>query len=264
MEYLNLNEIEKSCPAALTQKQSSNLSHIYRFIPTTEVIDILAEQGWVPTQAVQMKTRSGYEGNMPYKKHMIRFRNSINDNSSKVIGDTHPEIVLTNSHDGSSSFKFHVGLFRLVCSNGLVVADKTFDEFRVMHKGFQKNDVIKAITMATEKIPYVIENVQNMMSKELSKTQQYDFAKIAAEQRWGEDKMVDINQMLQVRRVEDSGDDLWSIFNRVQENMLQGGIITITPKSNGKVRRSKSRAIRSIDQNLVVNKMLWTLSETMM
>ena len=52
MEYLNLNEIGQSCPAALTQKQSSNLSHIYRFIPTTEVIDILGEQGWVPTQAV--------------------------------------------------------------------------------------------------------------------------------------------------------------------------------------------------------------------
>ena len=93
MEYLNLNEIEKSCPAALTQKQSSNLSHIYRFIPTTEVIDILGEQGWVPTQAVQTKTRNGYEGNTPYKKHMIRFRNKNNDTMSRNIGDTHPEIV---------------------------------------------------------------------------------------------------------------------------------------------------------------------------
>ena len=164
MEYLNLNEIGKSCPAALTQEQSSNLSH----------------------------------------------------------------------------------------------------QFRVMHKGFQKNDVLKAISMTTEKIPYVIGNVQNMMSKELSKSQQYDFAKIAAEQRWGEDKMIDLNQMLQVRRTEDAGDDLWSVFNRVQENMLQGGILTVTPKENGKVRNSRSRAIRSINQNLEVNKMLWTLSETMM
>jgi hypothetical protein len=264
MEYLNLNEIGQSCPAALTQKQSSNLSHIYRFIPTTEVMDILGEQGWVPTQAVQTKSRKGYEDKIPYKKHMIRFRNQNNQVISKEIGDTHPEIVLTNSHDGTSSFKFHVGLFRLVCSNGLVIADKTFDQFRVMHKGFQKNDVLKAISMTTEKIPYVVGNVQDMMAKELSKSQQYDFAKIAAEQRWGEDKMIDLNQMLQVRRIEDAGDDLWSVFNRVQENMLQGGILTVTPKENGKVRNSRSRAIRSIDQNLEVNKMLWTLSETMM
>jgi len=264
MEYLNLNEIGQSCPSALTQKQSSNLSHIYRFIPTTEVIDILGEQGWVPTQAVQTKSRKGYEDKIPYKKHMIRFRNQNNQVISEEIGDTHPEIVLTNSHDGTSSFKFHVGLFRLVCSNGLVIADKTFDQFRVMHKGFQKNDVLKAISMTTEKIPYVVGNVQDMMAKELSKSQQYDFAKIAAEQRWGEDKMIDLNQMLQVRRIEDAGDDLWSVFNRVQENMLQGGILTVTPKENGKVRNSRSRAIRSIDQNLEVNKMLWTLSETMM
>jgi len=264
MEYLNLSEIEKSCPSSLTQTQASNLSHIYKFIPTTEVMDILGEQGWYPTQAVQVKTRKGNEDKKPYKKHMVRFRNKNNDTMSKEMGDTHPEIVLTNSHDGSSSFKFHVGLFRLVCSNGLVVADKTFDQFRVMHKGFKKEDVLKAITMATERIPYVVGNVQNMMDKKLSKSQQYDFAKTAAERRWGEDKMIDLNQMLHVRRSEDAGDDLWSVFNRVQENILQGGILTVTPKENGKVRNSRSRAIRSIDQNLEVNKMLWTLSETMM
>ncbi len=71
-------------------------------------------------------------------------------------------------------------------------------------------------------------------------------------------------QMLKSRRKENAGNDLWSVINRVQENMLQGGILTVTPKENGKVRNSRSRAIRSIDQNLEVNKMLWTLSETMM
>ena len=75
MDYLNLNEIGQKCPSALTQKPSKHLSHIYRFIPTTEVMDILGEQGWEPTQAVQTKTRKGYESSAPYKKHMIRFRN---------------------------------------------------------------------------------------------------------------------------------------------------------------------------------------------
>jgi hypothetical protein len=264
MKYLNLNEIGESCPAALTQVQSSNLSHVYRFIPTTEVIDILGELGWVPTQAVQTKSRKGNEDTIPFKKHMIRFRNEGNETISKKIGDTHPEIVLTNSHDGSSSFKFHVGLFRLVCSNGLVIADKTFDEFRVMHKGFQKEDILKVVQMATEKIPMVVGKVQEMMSKDLSKSQQYDFAKLVADNRWGEDKLIDVNQILKVRREADRGDDLWSVFNRVQENLLSGGILTITPKDNGKVRRSRSRSIRSIDQNLEVNKMLWNLTETIL
>jgi hypothetical protein len=264
MEYLNLNEIGQSCPSALTQKQSDNLSHIYRFIPTTEVMDILGGQGWYPTQAVQTKSRKGYESSSPYKKHMIRFRNESNINLSKEMGDTHPEILLTNSHDGTSSFKFHVGLFRLVCSNGLVIADKTFDSYRVMHKGFKKEDILNVVSQTTEKIPMVVGKVQGMMGKVLTPNQQYDFAQRVADYRWGEDKMVDVNQMLQIRRNEDAGNDLWSVFNRVQENLLQGGILTVTPKDNGKVRNSRSRAIRSIDQNLEVNKMLWTLSETMM
>ena len=264
MSYLNLNEIETVCPSALTQKPSKHLSHIYRIIPTTDVIDILGEQGWLPTQAVQTRTRKGHESKTPFKKHMIRFRNEDNLSISKEIGDTHPEILLTNSHDGSCSFKFHVGLFRLVCSNGLVIADQTFDEFRVMHKGFQKEDILKVVQMTTEKIPMVVGRVQDMMSKELSKTQQYDFAKLVADHRWGEDKLIDVNQILKIRREEDAGDDLWSVFNRVQENLLSGGILTITPKDNGKVRRSRSRAIRSIDQNLEVNKMLWNLSESIL
>jgi len=264
MEFLNLKQIGQSCPSALTQSPSSHLSHIYKFIPTTDVIDILGEQGWLPTQAVQTRTRKGHESKSPYKKHMLRFRNENNNDISKIIGDTHPEILLTNSHDGSSSFKFHVGLFRLVCSNGLVIADQTFDEFRVMHKGFQKEDILKVVEMSTEKIPMVVGRVQDMMSNELNASQQYDFAKRVADTRWGKDKMIDVNQMLKIRREEDAGNDLWSVFNRVQENLLQGGILTITPKDNGKVRRSRSRAIRSIDQNLEVNKMLWSLSESIL
>lgn len=264
MNYLDLTQIGHTCPSALTKEPSNHLSHLYRFIPTTEVIDILGEQGWLPTQAVQTRTRKGNEMKSPYKKHMIRFRNDGNIDISKEIGDTHPEIVLTNSHDGTSSFKFHVGLFRLVCSNGLVIADKTFDQFRVMHKGFQKEDILNVIKMTTEKIPMVVGRVQNMMAKELTGGQQYDFAKMVADTHWGSDKMIDVNQMLNTRRHEDSGSDLWSVFNRVQENLLRGGIITITPKENGKIRKSRSRAIRSIDKNLEVNKMLWSLTDSLL
>jgi len=138
MDYLNLNEIGQKCPSALTQKPSKHLSHIYRFIPTTEVMDILGDQGWNPTQAVQTRTRKGYEASSPYKKHMIRFRNESHINLSKEMGDTHPEILLTNSHDGSSSFRFHFGFLRLFCSNGLVIADKTFDLSELCTKGLKK------------------------------------------------------------------------------------------------------------------------------
>ena len=108
MEYLNLEQIGAKCPSALTQTQSRHLSHIYKHIPTTKVIDILGDKNWKPTDAMQTGTRTGYEDTVPFKKHILRFRNAEMDNLSSEIGDTHPEIVLTNSHNGRSSFKFHV------------------------------------------------------------------------------------------------------------------------------------------------------------
>ena len=85
MSYLNFNEIGQRCPSALTQEPSNHLSDIYRFIPTTEVIDLLGEQGWLPTQAMQTRTRKGYESKTPFKKHMLRFRNENNINSNRRI-----------------------------------------------------------------------------------------------------------------------------------------------------------------------------------
>jgi len=262
MTYLNLDQIAQIAPSVVNQNHSPNLSGIYKHIPSTEVIDILGKNGWGVTKVLQTNTRKGNEGNIAYKKHMLRFRN-VNDTISKEIGDTFPEIVMTNSHDGTSSFKFHVGLFRLVCSNGLVIADQTFSNLKINHKGFEKSKIIDIIKETTIRVPDVVGKVQKMMGKEMSMTQQYDFAMDASINNWGVDKMIDVNQLLKVRRDEDRGNDLWSVFNRVQENILKGGIVSVTPKGEGKFRRSRSRQINSIDKNIQVNKMLWNLSESL-
>lgn len=262
MSYLNLDQIAQIAPSVVNQNHSPNLSGIYKHIPSTEVIDILGKNGWGVTKVLQTNTRKGNEGNIAYKKHMLRFRN-VNDTISKEIGDTFPEIVMTNSHDGTSSFKFHVGLFRLVCSNGLVIADQTFSNLKINHKGFEKSKIIDIIKETTIRVPDVVGKVQKMMGKEMSMTQQYDFAMDASINNWGVDKMIDVNQLLKVRRDEDRGNDLWSVFNRVQENILKGGVVSVTPKGEGKFRRSRSRQINSIDKNIQVNKMLWNLSESL-
>ena len=263
MDYLNLDEIGRIAPSVLTQTQSGHLSHIYKHIPTTEVIDILGENGWNPTQVMQSATNSGGEARIPYKKHIVRFRNADNDNIAKEIGDTFPEIVLTNSHNGTSSFKFHVGLFRLVCSNGLVIADQTFNQYKIRHKGFEKSAVIDAISEVTTNIPMVVGKVQGMMGKILTPSQQRSFARQAVIERWGEERWVDLSEVLDIRRSADKGTDLWTVFNRVQENMLDGGISTHTTDSKGRIKLNKTRKVKSIDENLRVNKMLWSLSEAM-
>ena len=109
----------------------------------------------------------------------------------------------------------------------------------------------------------VVGKVQQMMGKIMTPTQQKSFAQQAVVDRWGEDRWVDIDDVLGVRRAADKGTDLWTVFNRVQENMLQGGIITSTTDSVGRIKLNRTRKVKSIDENIRVNKMLWSLSEAM-
>jgi hypothetical protein len=59
-------------------------------------------------------------------------------------------------------------------------------------------------------------------------------------------------------------DDLFSILNVVQENLIKGGVRGYAKDKNGYTKRIRSRAINSIDQNTALNRALWTLAEKMM
>jgi hypothetical protein len=145
----------------------------------------------------------------------------------------------------------------------LVIADQTFNQYKIRHKGFEKSAVIDAISEVTTNIPMVVGKVQGMMGKILTPSQQRSFARQAVIERWGEDRWVDLSEVLGIRRAADKGTDLWTVFNRVQENMLDGGIVTSTTDSKGRIKLNKTRKVKSIDENLRVNKMLWSLSEAM-
>jgi len=70
---------------------------------------------------------------------------------------------------------------------------------------------------------------------------------------------VTVSQVLQPRRAVDASSELWSTFNRVQENLVRGGL----SGSAARGRRRRTRAINGIDQNVRLNRALWTLSERM-
>ena len=67
---------------------------------------------------------------------------------------------------------------------------------------------------------------------------------------------VDINELLKVDRIEDSGNSLWEVFNRVQEKLINGDC---SYTMGTKVR--KARAIKNFSMDLKINEALWTLAE---
>lgn len=253
MQHLELTQLPNS---ALATEAWGGVSKKYTFLSTLDVVKGLGEQGIVPYQARTMGTR--IEGKRDYAKHLIRFRQL---GQSAMVGDVFPEIVLTNSHDRASSFHIELGLFRLICANGLVVSNGNFAGYRIRHVGSTVSDVIIATKILLAQFPYVGEHVAKMQAKQLTDDQRMHMAQLAMGLRWDADKApFEAARLLNVRRDADMRHDLWSTFNVIQENLLRGQHVSHHDRFNQHAR--SSRAVKSIDVDMELNRNLWELAST--
>ena len=270
-QALNDSEIALLCPVALKNTMTNSeieklgLSKHYSFVPTMKVVNDLRTLGYEVTDAVQVKARK--KSTNGYQKHMITFEHP----KYKVEGtEEYPQILLTNSHDGGNAFSLSAGIFRLVCSNGLVIKTEDYGTARLVHKGYSFEAVQELVKEFEETIGEVLTRIKAMKKVELTKEQQIEFAKKAALLRftaksYNEDNIadvVDIDDLLNVERKEDAGNGLYEVFNRVQESIVQGKYLYA---SSGKVndadtKTRKARPIKNFKQSISVNKKLSELA----
>jgi hypothetical protein len=222
-------------------------------VPTSEVISILGERGFRPVKAMQ--SRSRIPGKADYSRYVIRFRYD-EFLSPAIVGQELPELVLSNSHDGTAAYRFNSGIFRLVCSNGLVVASADFGGISVRHKGGDDFSprIIDATYQIIEDTPKTLASIEELKQLQLSPPQQDALASAAVELL--DTPNITPDQLLAPRRNEDRKPDLWTTFNRVQESVLTGGIQT-TARTG---RRTTTRPVKSVDRDIKLNKALWTLA----
>ncbi len=252
IESLSKEQVKQVAPSVFTKTGSSTVSDKYSHIPTERVLDDMAVLGWNVVDAKEIKARK----NQGFQKHMLVFANPeivING----VDGDTvFPRILLTNSHDGKNAFTFQAGLFRLVCSNGLVIADEQFSSMKIRHMGYDFEALQKLITEMVEKLPLTVESMNNFKNKQLSQEQKQKFALEALGLRFNiEDKTFNVDEFLTPTRKEDEGNDLWSVFNLVQEKLVHG---MVDYRSGSKMR--KARKIKNFQQDIALNTELYKLA----
>ena len=270
-QALNDKELEYLCPVAfkstMTQKEISKLglSKHYSFVPTMNVVNDLRALGYEVVDAKQVKARK--KSTNGYQKHMLTFEHP----KYKVEGkEEYPQILLTNSHDGGNAFTLSAGIFRLVCSNGLVIKTEDYGSARLVHKGYSFEAVQKLVKEFEETVGEVLNKITAMKKVELTKEQQIEFAKKPALLRftaksYNEDNIsdvVNIDDLLNVDRKEDAGNGLYEVFNRVQESIVQGKYLYA---ASGKVndantKTRKARPIKNFKQSIDVNKKLSALA----
>lgn len=242
---------------ALTAHQSRSAK--YTHLPTSKVIEYMRQADFLPVQAVE--TRARKEHKRGFQKHMIRFRH---EGSNVMVNDSFPEIVVINSHDGSTGLQLWSGVFRMVCSNGMVVASETYGKVSLPHRGDLQSKVIDASYTVIDNAKKALVGVQEWTKINMSRKYQLDFAAAALVTRYDDLKAspVQPHEILQVNRAEDQGSDLWTIFNVVQENLIRGGIGGIKKLDNGRYGYRSVRPVRGVGRNVELNADLWRLADS--
>lgn len=270
------DELYRLCPSVFAETPHESRSERYAYIPTIEVIRGLRAEGFDVYSGQQGRSR--IPGKADYTKHLLRMRKV--DNPTIVNGTVH-ELLLLNSHDGTSAYRMMEGFFRFICTNGLVTGDIQSD-IRIPHSGKQAERVIEAAYTVLERAEVGAAAIDAWSGLTLDAEQVDRFGRAARAIRYPElrevsrteaDARLDPAAVTRARRSEDARNDLWSLFNRAQENLIRGGFDVRTPidpepgkrhrvnRVLGPVRVRAAGSVNAIDQSTAINRNLWTLAQ---
>ena len=240
-------------PSIFATSPSFEVSEKYAFIPTIEVVELFRSNSWYPVEAKESFVRLSH--NQGYQKHLIRFRH-ISDFLTET--EEAVEIVLTNSHNRTSSFIIQAGVFRYICGNGLVVANNIFEKIAIRHIGFKEITVKEAIERIVANTDTIHNKIDLYKQIELTNGEILSLARAAKKIRFKPHQEIDIYTLIQSHRKEDNGNDLWRVFNRLQENAIRGGVKGKNLLTN---RNFTSKPIKSIDSLISINEKLFDLTD---
>ena len=251
-QTLSLDDVRKQAPAAFAESAHEDLSAKYTFIPTTKVISGLLDAGFAPVEARQART---VRTSSAHALHAVRLRRNY---EQIALRDAVPEILLWNSHDGSSAYHLRMMLFRAVCTNGLVVSQGAFPSVCVAHRGNVVEEVVTGALEISGRFDLLARQVERMEQRRMLKDEQLQFAERALAFRFPNPQTCGIepSRLLTARRSEDLADNLYTVLNRVQEHLVSGGLHRRTATG----RLTHTRRMSSIRNGVRLNSQLWDLA----
>lgn len=282
-EPLTMDEMQARVPAIFAPAPHASRSDRYVYIDSVEVLQGIMAEGFEPVEVRASRCRDAER--RPFTKHMICFRKPDGGGTRKV-GDVSYEVIMRNAHDGTGSYELSASLFRLVCLNGMRVPESTVDVVRVQHRGDTNkvlHSVIDGAYAVLDGADKVIDATQTWKSITLLPDEQEALAVSAHHLRFADAQgethtAIEPRQLLHPRRFQDSQDvsilglygqrglpkpNLWTTFNVIQENTIRGGLSAIGRDARNRPRRTTTREVRGIDQDVKLNRALWLLAENM-
>lgn len=249
--------LKELTPSVYEHTYSEKRSEKYNQFNTDLLIDRLNKHDWHVTKSLG--------GSNKHACHMLYCTHKSTIGKQKEL-QYFPQITVLNSHNGSKPLTIANGIFRLVCSNGLIVCTETIKPVKFYHRpGVNIDTIVAAIDTAAKEAQETNDLILDYNSIKLNQKQLREFADEAYAIRFGINQEEDISKikdidtlpLIEAVRPEDADNNLWTVFNRAQENMIRGGVYVPTLK--GKVR--KLRSIWDPATNWEINLKLWNLAD---
>jgi hypothetical protein len=251
---LTNEQLKAKAPSLFQDQPYHEVSSKYHFIPTIDIIEQLRAENWYPVSVNEAGVKN--IDKFGFQQHYVRFQHFsdlINPNANVV------ELLLFNSHDRSKAFTISAGIYRYVCSNGLVISDSVFESYKIKHLGERENDVINAVANITAIKPKLLSKISKFESITLNQNEKESFLQSALPLRFENHLELDNpNELLTPLRVEDKNDDLYTVLNILQENFLSSKVSGYNKETN---RRFTSKQITFISKDVEINKGLWDIAE---
>lgn len=255
-EPLDDGALRAAVPSVFAEGPHDSRSGRYVHVPTITLVSALRREGWQPFFAAQAKPRD--DDRLGHAKHILRLRRAADIGAGEAA-----EVVIVNSHDGTSAYQMFAGLIRFVCLNSLVAGER-FEEVRVPHKGDIRDRIVEGAYTVAKDFPRLLDAAAEMRGTALAEPERRAFAEAALVARYGDaNAPVRPEQVVEPRRRADADASLWSAFNTAQEHLVRGGLDGRRLDARGRTRRVRTRAINGIDGSVSLNRALWTLAERM-
>lgn len=239
---ISLNSLRERVPAIFTKTPSPKVSDRYSFADSEYYLQKFIDADWFIHSARQVSKSE-------YAPHQVILRN----NDIATVGDLLPQLIFTNSHNGIKKMTIDTGIYRLVCSNGLVVPTSITQSLSIKHIDLGDSTTDTIVNSFYEKIPIIMNNIDRMRNKILTNDEIDNFTYNALQIRFINAVGININDVVKPSRIEDYSDDLWTVFNVVQEKLIRGGIQLPSKRH--------SRPINNFVNDNDINTKLWQLAE---
>ena len=255
----------------VNQRATRVTSFKYRLIKSDEIYNALTSQGFELVKTITVKPRKST--NVGFTKHVSTFRpsQSMIETLGLDVSEGIPQLIVINDHSGKSSLRLIIGYLRFVCSNGLVSFNSLFER-RVKHVGNVESRIETSIQELVAMFPQFCKHIETMKSIQLTDDQVNNFISYAGKERLPDAKSIsNLNLVNLAKHQVDADNNLWSVFNRIQENLITSPVkleytIDVKNKVTGQVEtinKSTFKKRNSPNSNVQLNRALWRYAETL-